>query len=43
MLGGDGIERIIELDLTDEEQAALDNSASSVTSVIEVVKAGLGI
>ncbi|MCR8657972.1 malate dehydrogenase [Paenibacillus endoradicis] len=43
VLGGDGIERIIELDLTEEEQVALDKSASSVTSVIEVVKAGLGI
>ncbi|URN92843.1 MAG: malate dehydrogenase [Candidatus Pristimantibacillus lignocellulolyticus] len=43
VLGGDGLERIIELDLTEEEQAALDKSASSVTSVIEVVKAGLSI
>lgn len=43
VLGGDGVERIIELDLTEEEQAALDKSASSVTSVIEVVKAGLSI
>jgi len=43
VLGGDGIERVIELDLTEEEQVALDKSASSVTSVIEVVKAGLGI
>lgn len=43
VLGGDGIERVIELDLTDEEKAALDKSADSVTNVINVVKAGLGI
>lgn len=43
VLGGDGIERVIELDLTEEEKAALDKSADSVTNVINVVKAGLGI
>lgn len=43
ILGGDGIEKVIELELTAEEKAALDQSAASVASVIEVVKSGLGI
>lgn len=43
ILGGDGIEKVIELELTAEEKAALDQSAASVTSVIEVVKSGLSI
>src|SRR5690625_6160791 len=30
VLGGNGIEEIIELDLTDEEKSALDKSADSV-------------
>lgn len=37
ILGGDGIERVFELELTDEEQAALDKSAQSVRDVIRVV------
>ena len=43
ILGGDGIEKVVELELTTEEKAALDKSAASVAQVIEVVKAGLGI
>jgi len=43
ILGGDGIEKVIELDLTAEEKAALDQSSASVSQVIEVVKSGLGI
>jgi len=43
ILGGDGIEKVVELELTSEEKAALDKSAASVTQVIEVVKSGLGI
>lgn len=43
ILGGDGIEKVIELELTAEEKAALDQSAASVASVIEVVKSGLSI
>lgn len=39
VLGGDGIEKIIEIDLTDEERAALDKSAQSVRNVIQVVTA----
>ncbi|MED1780580.1 malate dehydrogenase [Brevibacillus fortis] len=38
LLGANGIEKIIELDLTAEEQAALDKSADSVRSVMAVLK-----
>ncbi|WP_141504089.1 malate dehydrogenase [Paenibacillus luteus] len=37
IIGGDGIEKVLELDLTDEEKAALDKSAQSVRSVIQIV------
>jgi malate dehydrogenase len=37
ILGGDGIERIIELELTAEEKAALEKSAESVRNVIKIV------
>ncbi|MMZ62234.1 malate dehydrogenase [compost metagenome] len=37
ILGGDGIENIFELELTPDEKAALDRSAESVRSVIEIV------
>lgn len=37
VLGGGGIERVIELDLTPEEKAALDKSAQSVRSMIQIV------
>jgi malate dehydrogenase len=37
ILGGDGIERIFELDLTEAEKAALEKSADSVRSVIAIV------
>ncbi|MGO4543210.1 malate dehydrogenase [Paenibacillus sp. 2TAB23] len=37
IIGGDGIEKVIELDLTAEEKAALDKSAQSVRNVIQVV------
>lgn len=40
ILGGDGIEKVIELELTAEEQAALDKSADSVRSVIGIVQKG---
>ncbi|MDV6379378.1 malate dehydrogenase [Sporosarcina sp. GW1-11] len=36
VLGGNGIESVIELPLTDEEQTALDQSANSVKTVIEI-------
>ncbi|WZX99315.1 malate dehydrogenase [Bacillus sp. FSL W7-1360] len=34
ILGGDGIEKVIELDLTEEEQAQLNQSAESVRNVM---------
>ncbi|MGG1684448.1 malate dehydrogenase [Pseudalkalibacillus sp. NRS-1564] len=37
ILGGDGIEDIIELDLTDEEKKELDKSAESVRKVMTVL------
>lgn len=37
ILGGSGIEKVFELELTAEEKAALDQSADSVRSVIAVV------
>jgi malate dehydrogenase len=37
ILGGNGIEKVIELELTAEEKAALDKSAESVRNVIKVV------
>ncbi|WP_106766387.1 malate dehydrogenase [Paenibacillus faecalis] len=38
ILGGDGIEKVFELDLTAQEKAALDKSAESVRNVTSVVK-----
>jgi malate dehydrogenase len=38
VLGGDGIEKVIELELTADEKAAMDKSAASVRNVIQVVK-----
>ncbi len=40
ILGGGGIERIVELDLTEEEKTALDRSADSVRKVIQIVEEG---
>ncbi|WP_274364893.1 malate dehydrogenase [Paenibacillus thermotolerans] len=37
VIGGDGIERIVEIELTDAERAALDKSAVSVRNVIKIV------
>ncbi|PWA05456.1 malate dehydrogenase [Pueribacillus theae] len=38
ILGGNGVERVIELDLTEEEQAQLDKSADSVRNVLKVLE-----
>lgn len=38
VLGGNGIEKVFELDLTADEKAALDKSADSVRGVIKVVE-----
>jgi malate dehydrogenase len=40
IIGGDGIEKVLVLDLTAEEKAALDKSAQSVRNVIQIVTAG---
>lgn len=38
ILGGDGIEKIIQLELTDHEKEALDRSAESVKNVLQLCK-----
>lgn len=38
VLGGDGIEKIVEIELTADERAALDKSAESVRNVIKIVQ-----
>jgi malate dehydrogenase len=38
IIGGSGVEKIVELHLTDEEKAMLAKSAASVQSVVDVVK-----
>lgn len=38
LLGADGIEKVYELDLTEKEKAALDNSAAAVEEVIKLVR-----
>lgn len=39
ILGGNGLEKVIELELTDEEKKALDKSAESVRKVMQVLHA----
>jgi malate dehydrogenase len=41
VIGGDGVEKIIQLSLTDDEKAMLKKSAASVQSVVDVVKAAV--
>src|SRR5699024_6071220 len=38
IIGGNGLEEIIELDLTDGEKAQLDKSADSVKNVLDLLK-----
>ncbi|HKQ69796.1 MAG TPA: malate dehydrogenase [Polyangiaceae bacterium] len=38
VIGGNGVERIIELTLTTEEKAMLEKSAASVKTIVDVVK-----
>ncbi|GAA0429468.1 malate dehydrogenase [Lentibacillus halophilus] len=38
VIGGNGLEDIIELDLTDDETAALDRSAETVKNVLDVLR-----
>lgn len=37
ILGGNGLEQIIELELTDEEKSALEKSAESVRNVMKAL------
>ena len=37
-LGADGVEQIIEFELTKQEQSQLENSAQAVEELIEVMK-----
>ena len=38
VIGGGGVEKIVEIALTDEEKAMLEKSAESVQGVVDVVK-----
>jgi malate dehydrogenase len=38
VIGGKGVEKIVELQLNDEEKAMLKKSAASVQAVVDVVK-----
>jgi malate dehydrogenase len=38
IIGGNGVEKVIELPLSEEEKAMLKKSAASVQSVVDVVK-----
>jgi malate dehydrogenase len=38
LIGGRGVEKIIELDLTEDEKAMLKKSAASVQGIVDVVK-----
>jgi malate dehydrogenase len=40
ILGGKGVERIVEIPLTDEEKAMLAKSAKSVQAVVDICKKG---
>jgi malate dehydrogenase len=40
VIGGKGVEKIVEIPLTEEEQAMLKKSAASVQAVVDVVKKG---
>jgi malate dehydrogenase len=41
VIGGDGIEKIIPIELADAERAALDKSAAGVKSMVEFLKGGI--
>jgi malate dehydrogenase len=40
VIGGRGVEKIVEIPLTDAEKAMLAKSAKSVQSIVDVVKKG---
>lgn len=41
ILGGDGLEKVVDIELTPEEKAALDKSAAGVKAIVEMLKAGV--
>lgn len=41
VLGGQGLEKVIEIELTADERAALDKSAAGVKAMVEFLKAGI--
>lgn len=41
ILGGNGLEKVVEIELTAEEKAALDKSATGVKQLVEMLKAGI--
>ncbi len=41
VIGGDGLEKVIEIDLTPEEKATLDKSAAGVKATVDFVKANV--
>jgi malate dehydrogenase len=38
IIGGEGVEKIVEIPLTDEEKGMLAKSAASVQGIVDVVK-----
>jgi malate dehydrogenase len=42
IIGKDGVEQVVQLDLNSEEKAMLDKSAEAVQSIVNVVKAQAG-
>jgi malate dehydrogenase len=41
ILGGNGLEKVVEIELTAEEKAALDKSAGGVKGLVEMLKEGV--
>lgn len=41
ILGGNGLEKVVEIELTAEEKAALDKSAAGVKQLVEMLKEGV--
>lgn len=41
VLGGNGLEKVVEIELTAEEKAALDKSAAGVKQLVEMLKEGV--
>lgn len=41
VIGGDGLEKVIDIELTAEEKAAMDKSAAGVKTMVEFLKSGV--